>query len=354
MSNFDNPSKVREGESIDLVALRNYLKEVDGAWDQELELKQFPAGYSNLTYWLKIGSVEYVLRRPPIGANVKGGHDMGREFKVLDGLKTVFQKVPKVYHYCADEKVIGGSFYIMERVNGIILRNQVKLEAAQYQSAAWALLNTFVELHQVDFKAAGLEELGKPAGYVERQIVGWTKRYEKTKTDEAPALEQAIKWLNEHIKEESSHGLIHNDFKYDNIVFDTEDWSKVVAVLDWEMATLGDPLMDLGSSMAYWVGPDDPPSARLMTSLPTYYPGNPTRLELVTQYEALSGKKVDNFTFYYAYGLFKLAVVVQQIYYRFKKGYTKDPRFAHLNQQTIQLGNMAWQAIQKNRIVDLF
>ena len=356
---IDQPKTIRKGEELNIEALKKYLTNLDQSWDGSYEVRQFPAGFSNLTYWLKVDDREYVLRKPPHGANIKGGHDMLREYRVLKALKPSFSKVPQVHLYCEDDSIIGGTFYIMERVEGVILRGKgiaasVEEKQVIYTQASEALLDTFVELHQVDYQAAGLGDLGKPEGYVERQIKGWSKRYFKAKTDELSAIENVIQWLNDNIYPEKGYALIHNDFKYDNLVYEPNNWKQIIAVLDWEMATLGDPIMDLGTTLAYWIGPDDPPSVRLMTGLPTFEPGNPTRSQLLDQYAQKTGYEIGNFSFYYAYGLFKLAVIVQQIYARYKLGYTKDPRFANLNIQTKQLGEMAWQSIQKNRVDNLF
>ena len=318
---------------------------------------QFPGGYSNLTYAINVENKDYVLRRPPFGA-VKRGHDMGREYKVLSKLNPVFPKAPRTYIYSENNEIIGAPFYIMEKVDGTIIRpNNVKhlnISENDFKSIANSWLETFVELHQVDYKSVGLEDLGKPEGYVERQVLNWGKQYIKAATDEIPNAEKVINWLEKNQPNEYNSTLIHNDFKYDNIVYAKGNWSKVVAVLDWEMCTLGDPLMDLGTSLSYWFTADDPPWLTIGLPMTTAEPGNPGRLEIVELYEKMSGRKVDHLVFYYAYGLFKIAVIVQQIYYRYKKGYTTDERFAQLNKATQAFINTAWQAIQKNRIVDLY
>ncbi|MFK7937616.1 MAG: phosphotransferase family protein, partial [Saprospiraceae bacterium] len=218
---------------------------------------------------------------------------------------------------------------------------------------AESLIETFVELHALDYEAAGLGELGRPAGYAERQIKGWTKRYFKAKTDEHAELEQAIEWLNANIPTNGGSSLVHNDFKHDNVVLDTNDFTKVIAILDWEMCTLGDPLMDLGSTLGYWMNPNDPPLMRTVFPNPSVLPGNPTRGELIKMYEEKSGRKIDNPVFYYAYGLFKLAVIVQQIYARYVKGHTQDPRFKNMNVMVMALGQMAAKAIDNNDIDNL-
>lgn len=299
-----------------------------------------------------------VLRRPPFGANIKSGHDMSREYKVLSGLIREYDKVPRPLLFCEDDTIIGAPFYVMERVQGIILRSTMPAEMVPdpgtMAGIAEGLINTFAELHAVDYSAAGLADLGRPEGYVERQIHGWIGRYEQARTDEIPEMDQVGTWLAANMPSESGASLIHNDFKYDNMVLNAEDWTKVEAILDWEMATLGDPLMDLGTSLGYWMDEDDPPQIRKLALSPTTLPGNPSRTEVAEMYARKSGRNIDHLVFYYAYGLYKIAVIVQQIYARYKKGYTRDERFAGLIYAVHGCSQLAWQAIQKNRIDHLF
>lgn len=356
---LDQPTRVRSGEELPLETLLTYLQTQGIDISGEPEVKQFPSGFSNLTFFLKMGGQAYVLRRPPFGASAKGGHDMFREYRVMRDLYESFPKVPKVYHYCEDESVLGAPFYLMERVEGVILRApthpaHVEQSEAAYRQLSTTWLDTFVELHAVDYQAAGLGDFGRPEGYVERQITGWSKRYLKAKTEDVTEIDFVMRWLNDHIVSESAHTLIHNDYKYDNVVFPEGNWAEMKAILDWEMATVGDPLMDLGSSMAYWVNADDMPAERAMAMLPTPFAGNPSRGEIVHQYALKSGRAFDDFVFYYVYGLFKLAVVVQQIYYRYAKGHTQDKRFANLNVIAKTLCIKASLAIQKGRIDDLY
>lgn len=354
---LDQPTNIRQGEALDTDKLRAYLTGIDASYDADFAVRQFPSGFSNLTYWVKIGDTEYVLRRPPFGASAKGGHDMFREYRVMRDLYPVFPQVPKMYHYCDNEEVMGAPFYLMERVEGVIIRKgseSAQLSAESYQQVAKSWLDTFIALHQVDYEAAGLGDLGRPVGYNERQVVGWSKRYQKAKTHDVATIDAIIKWLNERIPVESGSSLIHNDYKYDNIVFPEGDWSQVKAILDWEMATLGDPLMDLGTSVAYWSNYDDPEPDKLQGMLTTYMPGNPRRGDIVNMYAEKTGKEVGDFVYYYVFGLFKLAVIVQQIYYRYAKGFTQDKRFARLDQTVQYLGLKALQAVQKGKIDSLF
>ncbi|MDQ7052137.1 MAG: phosphotransferase family protein [candidate division KSB1 bacterium] len=355
---LDQPAPVRPGEELDAQRLAEYLQAQLPGLTGELEVQQFPKGFSNLTYLLRIGERELVLRRPPFGANIKTAHDMSREYRILTHLIRVYPKVPKPLLYCDDPAILGAPFYVMERVQGVILRPHWPAEQAPAPELmariADSFVETFVELHAVDYRAAGLDDLGRPQGYVRRQIEGWTERYQKAKTDDIPEMEQVARWLVEHIRGESGASLIHNDFKYDNLILHPQDWSQVLAVLDWEMATLGDPLMDLGTSLGYWLDPDDPPELQKLQLSPTLLPGNLTRTELVQRYAQKSGRNVDDVVFYYAYGLFKLAVIIQQIYYRYKKGFTRDSRFARLIDGVRGCAMMAVAAIQKKRIDRLF
>lgn len=359
MSNWtDRASAIRKGEEPDVESLGNYLREHLEGGAGELVIEQFPKGYSNLTYLLRLGGRQLVLRRPPFGANIRSAHDMSREFRILSGLTGIYPKVPKPLLYCEDEAVIGAPFYVMERVEGVILRPKMPTDMAPAPEVmagiAAGLVDTLAELHAVDYRAAGLEGLGRPEGYVGRQISGWTERYVNARTDEVPELEQTARWLADHLPAESGASLIHNDFKYDNLVLAPADWTRVIAVLDWEMATVGDPLMDLGTSIGYWINPDDPEIMHQFQLSPTTLPGNPTRGEVVERYARSSGRDVGDMVFYYAYGLFKIAVIIQQIYYRYKKGHTQDPRFATLNFGVQMCGTVGWQAIQKGRIDNLF
>ncbi len=354
----DRPAAVRAGEELDAERLRSYLGEHLPDLEGDLAVEQFPRGFSNLTYLLRVGDRQLVLRRPPFGANIKSAHDMGREHKILSRLFDVYPKVPRPLVFCEDESVLGAPFYVMERVKGVILRPQMPEgmtpEPEVMRAIAEALVDTFVELHDVDYEAAGLGDLGKPEGYAERQVSGWTKRWSAARTDEVPEMERVAAWLAGHLPESVDVSLIHNDFKYDNVVLDAGDWSRVIAVLDWEMATLGDPLMDLGTSLGYWVDADDPPALQGLQLSPTTLPGNPPRRRIAELYAEKSGRDVGRLVFYYVYGLFKIAVIVQQIYARYKKGLTKDPRFAGLLGAVRGCAVAAAQAIAKDRIDRLF
>ena len=346
---------VRKGEELNEKELKAFLQKEELINDNTSDWKvtQFTHGYSNLTYLIEIEDKEYVLRRPPFGA-IKRGHDMGREFKVQSGIQKAFPKVPHMYAYTEDETILGCPFYIMEKVDGIILNvkeaKKRNVSADEFKTIANAWLDTFVALHNVDYKEASLEDLGKPEGYVERQVSNWGKQYLKAATDDVPAAEKVMKWMQEHQPKTYAHSLVHNDFKYDNVVFKDDSWTEVNAVLDWEMATLGDPMMDLGTSLGYWTMASDHPFVQQGIPSPTIMEGNPGRSEIVELYAQKSGRQIDHLVFYYVFGLFKIAVIAQQIYYRYSKGLTTDPRFAQLNKAAELLCNLSLQAIQKNKI----
>lgn len=351
----ENRQKVRKGEELNEANLKRFLQEhglIENA-HADLLVQQFTHGYSNLTYLLLIEDKEYVLRRPPFGA-IKRGHDMGREYRVQRQLAEGFSKVPKMFAYTEDDKVIGSPFYIMEKTEGIILSHReakkMDISLQAYATIADSWLNTFVELHRVDYKSVGLGDLGRPEGYVERQVTNWGKQYLKAATDDVPAAEKVMRWMQGHLPKAYQHSLIHNDYKYDNVVFKDDTWKEIVAILDWEMATLGDPLMDLGTSLGYWTMASDHDFVKQGIPSPTVFEGNPSRSEIVEMYAKKSGNTIDNLVFYYVYGLFKIAVIAQQIYYRFKHGYTSDPRFANLNKAAELCCNLALRSIQTNKI----
>lgn len=355
MSQKLHMQNVRKGEELDELPLKEFLqkRELISNVDNEIEVSQFAGGASNLTYLLNIEDKELVLRRPPKGA-IKRGHDMGREFKVLTGLNNGFDKAPKVYAYTEDETIIGASFYVMEKVEGIIIDNKVARERAisesEFPVIANSWLDSLVELHGLNYEALGLADLGKPNGYVERQVRNWSKQYLKAATEEIPEAPKVMAWLDEQQPTEYDHCLIHNDYKYDNVVFEDDDWQNINAILDWEMCTLGDPFMDLGAAIAYWVTANDNPMIQMTFPYPTMLPGNPSRSEVVQRYVEKSGRPINHLVFYYAFGLFKNAVIVQQIYYRYSKGLTTNERFANLNLLTKLFCELAWQAIQNQRI----
>ncbi|MBF8730488.1 phosphotransferase family protein [Pseudomonas guariconensis] len=351
----DQSTQVRPGEELDTAVIDPYLKAHIPGLQGTPSISQFPGGASNLTYLLAYPDREFVLRRPPFGQKAKSAHDMGREFRILNQLNSGFPYCPKAYVHCTDESLIGAEFYVMERVKGVILRSDIPpslgLDAGRTEALCKSFIDRLVELHQVDYSACGLADLGKPEGYVQRQIEGWTSRYEKALTPDAPLWKQVIAWL--HDKMPADHprpGIVHNDYRFDNVILDAENPMRIIGVLDWEMTTLGDPLMDLGNSLAYWIEANDPPPVQLMRRQPSNAPGMLTRRQFVDYYAERAGIHLENFDYYYCYGLFRLAGIVQQIYYRFHHGQTQDKRFAQFIQMNRLLEHMALQVIDKSSL----
>ena len=294
--------KVRKGEALNTLLLKQYLQEnlLIHSLESDLIVQQFTHGFSNLTYLLQIEDREYVLRKPPIGA-IKRGHDMGREFKVQSALATAFSKVPKMYAMSNDESILGSQFYLMEKVEGIILNyteaSQRNIPGIEYKTIANSWLDTLVELHAIPYNEIGLSDLGKPDGYVQRQVTNWGKQFVKAKTEEYPEAGIVMQWMEAHQPKEYQHCLIHNDYKYDNVVFQDDLWKEVTAVLDWEMATLGDPLMDLGTSLGYWTIATDHEFVKQGIPSPTIFEGNPKRSEIANMYAEKSGNSLDHLVF---------------------------------------------------------
>ena len=335
MELMDQASEVRSGEELDTAKVETFLRDTIPHLEGNMAIRQFPGGHSNLTYLITFENKEMVLRRPPFGAKVKSAHDMGREYRILKALKPFYPYCPEPLAYSEDLDVMGCSFYVMERIQGIILRRNLPegmvLTPAQVERLFQKVVETHYALHALDYRKIGLEGFGKPEGYVRRQVEGWSSRYRAARTPDAPDFESVMAWLDAHQPMDSPYPcIIHNDFKFDNIVLDSGDPLNIIGVLDWEMATIGDPMMDLGSSLGYWVEQDDPSEMQAMKTLPTHLEGALTRKQMVAYYSILSGRSVDHFEFYYGFGLFRLAVIAQQIYYRFYHGQTRDPRFQSL------------------------
>ena len=355
MDCIDRPTSVRNGEALDIAAIEAYLKDVIPGLEGRLSLEQFPSGASNLTYLVTCGKRQMVLRRPPFGTKAATAHDMGREVKVLTALSGHLPYIPRPLAFTRDASVMGCPFYVMERIEGIILRRDLPPGLFTSPSQLRRLFKRFVrvlhELHAVDYQKVGLADLGKPEGYVGRQVRGWSKRYRAARTPDVPDFEVVMAWLADKMPPETAAaGIIHNDFKLDNIVLDPADPLKIIGVLDWEMATLGDPLMDLGSTLGYWVEKEDPPQRHVMRSMPTHLEGALTRREFVKYYGRLSGIRMDGFDFYYCFGLFRLAVIIQQIYYRYFHGQTRNDRFKRFAQAVPVIEQAAMQVIERSRL----
>jgi aminoglycoside phosphotransferase (APT) family kinase protein len=330
----DEPGELRDEDAFDTAAVTAWLSSrVDGLGELR-EVRQYPGGASNLTYLLRFAGRELILRRPPAGQKARSAHDMQREYRVQSSLRPVYPYVPEMLAMCTDPDVLGSDFYVMQRVDGLILRGDLPdgmtLSAQEARELAFRTFDRLIELHEVDAEAAGLGDLGKGAGYVERQVRGWIERYGRARTDDVPAFTEVMAWLAANQPDDVRICVIHNDFRFDNVVLDPATYD-VIGVLDWEMATLGDPLMDLAGSIAYWTQADDDEMAQLMRKQPSHLPGMPTRQELVDYYCERSGLSAANWTFYEVFGQFRLAVIMQQIYYRYHAGQTHNPAFAQLD-----------------------
>jgi len=341
----DKAGTVREGEELDLDHLKQYLRSVLACNTDNLLVKQFPGGHSNLTYLLSSGNEQWVLRRPPYGSTVKSAHDMSREFKILSALKNVFSYGPVPIHFCDDHSVIGCDFYLMTYIEGLIIRREypqdLNLSPDQIRQQLFNFFDVLSELHSVDLFAAGLDTFGKPVGYVQRQVDGWSRRWADAVTPDTVNCDSTIKWLYDNMPAESGKAsVIHNDYKMDNVIFSVENPLQVIGVLDWEMSTVGDPLMDLGCTLGYWTQISDPDFFRESRTMPSDVEGAPTRAEIVARFQQQTGLAVDNFPFYFCFGLFRLAVIGQQIYYRYYNGLTKDQRFAGFVKKTHVLQQM--------------
>ena len=323
----------RPGESLHVAAVDAWLRGRLPALDGTPEVTQYSGGASNWTYRLKYPSHDLVLRRPPAGTKARGAHDVAREFRVQQALRPAFPAVPAMVALCQDPSVIGADFYVMERVAGLVPRARMpdglRLDAEGNRRLSHAAVDTLADLHRVDPASVGLESLGRGPGYPRRQVEGWSDRWEKARTWNVGSFRRVRDWLRERVPDDVATCVIHNDWRLDNIVFSADDPPRVAAVLDWEMATLGDPLMDLGCALAYWVQADDDVVMRATRRQPTQLPGMLTRREVVERYLERSGLAARDITFYEVFGLFRLAVIAQQIYYRYHRRQTRNPAFRH-------------------------
>ncbi|MCW2855360.1 MAG: phosphotransferase family protein [Marmoricola sp.] len=334
MSPIEGASAVRDEDAFDVEAVRSWLAERGTALTGDIAVQQFGGGASNLTYSLRTAEADLILRRPPSGSKAKGAHDMGREYRIQDGLKDVFDLVPQMVAYCEDDTVIGSEFYVMQRVDGIIPRRdfppEVVLSPEQTRQLCTNALDVLIDLHRVDIDATPLASMNKGNGYVERQISGWSTRFRNAHTADIGDYEEVMAWLEANRPADVANCMIHNDFRFDNLVLSAADPTRPIAVLDWEMATVGDPLMDLGGTLAYWVTDDDEEFFRLFRRQPTNLPGMMTRAEVVEYYCAATGHLVtpEQWRFYEVYGLFRLGVIAQQIYYRYFHKQTTNEAYA--------------------------
>jgi aminoglycoside phosphotransferase (APT) family kinase protein len=344
--------EVRPTEQLDWTALAAYLRwhlpdlHIKGLdLSAEMEVSQFPGGHSNLTYLVRLGGAEIVIRRPPLGPLPPKAHDVAREYRWLAALHPVFDLVPRPYLLCEDPGIIGSVFYVMERRRGIVVRDEEPLRLAhhpeQRRLVSAVLVDTLVALHAIDVSAPPLADLGKPGGFVERQVRGWTERWERAKTADVPDMEALARWLAAHVPPDAANpAVVHGDFKLDNVMLDPLDYGHVVAVFDWEMSALGDPLVDLGILLAYWM-PWAPPSLDAAPAAVTDRPGWFSRQEIIDRYAARSGRDLSNIRFYETFALFKIAVVIQQIFYRYTHGQTDDARFVSFGDRVAYLARQA-------------
>lgn len=354
MSSNTDSAPVRTGEELNVDALRTYLNAALGSEGSSLEIRQFPGGHSNLTYLIRYGSSEFVLRRPPVGPVAPTAHDMPREYKLLEAVHPLFPLAPKPIVLCEDLNVIGVPFYLMERRRGVIIRSSVPLSIGDNSSVrrrvSEAVVETLVKLHAVEIQSSGIVHLGKPIGFVGRQVDGWAKRWERSKTGELPQMEEVIQWLRERLPVEDGEdaSIVHNDFKLDNVMLDEQEPTRVVAVLDWEMSTVGDPLIDVGLFLAYWTmkGTEGTSSLRAITNGPGWL----TREEIIDLYEKATGRDLSRIVFYETFARFKVAVVIQQIYFRYVRGQTRDERFANLDVMVKQLAQDALDLAQRSAV----
>ena len=352
---LDKAVAVRSGEELELARIDAFLKAQVPGLSGAPELQQFPGGASNLTYLLRYPDRDLILRRPPFGHKAKSAHDLLREARIMTALKPVYPYVPDVVATCNDPEVMDADFYVMARIKGIIPRSNLPkglaLSPEDTRTLCLSVIDKMIELHQVDYHAAGLDNLGKGGGYVKRQIDGWSDRFRQARTPDVNDFETVMAWLQAKMPgQDVATTLIHNDFRFDNVVLDPENPFRVIGVLDWEMATLGDPLMDLGNTLAYWVQADDDPTMQMMRRQPTHLPGMLTRNEVVAYYGEKTGFRVDNFDFYAIYGLFRLAGILQQIYYRFYHGQTKNPQFAVFGQMANYLEGRCLRMIEASTL----
>jgi len=351
-----NPTiDIRAGEALDIQAVDAVLRAAVEGLEGTPTVRQYPSGASNLTYALNYDNRSLVLRRPPFGNKPKSGHDMFREYRIMRDLKPVFSAVPDVLYYTDDNSIIGAEFYVMDKVEGHIIHKHIPSDWNWTARETSQLCETFfqklIDLHMVDYSAIGLSDFGKPTGYVERQILGWNRRFEKSWTDDVEKFEGVQQWLVDNMpKAEMGSSVLHGDYRIDNCILNAAKPTQIDAVLDWEISALGDPLMDLGNTLSYWIEADDPAGMQMMIRQPSAAKGMMTRQDVLDFYAAQTGADVSNFQFYYVYGIWRLAVIIQQIYARYKGGFTQDQRFKTYGQMTSGLGQLARYKIQTGKL----
>ena len=352
---LDKTAAVREGEELDQDKLEPYLRAELNLHDGEFAIEQFPGGHSNLTYLVTIGDTEMVLRRPPFGSTVKAAHDMSREYRVMNALHPVYGPAPKPLLFCEDHEIMGADFYAMERLRGVVMRKDkpegLELSESEVRAICVATAENLADLHAIDWKAVGLDSLQKKEGsFMQRQVEGWARRYDASKTDDLPLVDEVLKWCLDRIPEDSGAVIVHNDYKFDNMMMDPDDLSKIIGVFDWEMSTIGDPLFDLGCALSYWTNPDEPQGLSTTNCFIQSMPGSITREEFANIYAKKTGRDISNINYHFVFQIIKLAVVLQQIYFRYKTGKTSDPRFAGLGEGVALLAMRAKMFIDSGGI----
>jgi len=347
----DQPRSVRPGEDLDREALARFFAKALPHATGPVTVEQFPRGFSNLTYLVHAGKTQLVLRRPPFGAMVKGGHDMVREYRLLAALAPHYPLSPRPVALCEDPAVLGAPFYLMERAHGVIVRTGTVdgIDAGSLGAMTEALARALAALHAIDVRDPAFASFGKPEGYIERQVRGWTERFAAARTQSQPELEASFTWLADRLPAPTGVALVHNDFKIDNVMFDPHEPARIRAVLDWEMATVGDPLLDLGTTLGYWIDADEP-ELRPFAFVPTDRPGALTRAAFAQAYCAARGAEPGDLVYAYVFGLCKIAVIAQQIYARYVHGHTTDERFAALGDVVTALGRASERARQRGTL----
>ncbi len=348
---IDRPIAVGVDDPIVQTHLSTYLKSVIAGLSGELELFKFPSGHSNLTYMVKFGDQELVLKCAPPGKKAKSAHDMGREFHVLSKLHGTYPFAPRALHYCEDEGVLGSSFCVLERLNGVIIRRKDPedlvgtADHARLQFSG--LIAAMAGLHYIDVGAVGLSDFGRPVGYRQRQLNGWRKRLEAAATANMAEFAEVTSWLAANTPAEAEEAVVvHNDFKMDNLVWDPIDITKLIGVLDWEMSTVGDPLMDLACTLSFWVETSDPADFQALRAMPSARSGVFSRREAAARYQELTGRRIDSLDFYLCFGFFRRAVIEQQKYWRYTRGETQDLRFSKLDADVRVLRDMCVRVIR--------
>jgi aminoglycoside phosphotransferase (APT) family kinase protein len=359
MPDSSDTKPVRASEQLDWDALSSYVRErltavLGEGFDarEPLAVEQFPGGHSNLTYLLRFGEQEFVMRRPPFGPVPPRAHDMAREYHILEAVHPVYKHAPRPFLLCEDKGVIGSVFYVMERRRGLVVRSEEPPELAhrptERRRASVAMVDALADLHLVDIEAHGLAALGKPAGFVERQVRGWSERWHGSQTTELPEMDALAAWLTKRLPPDPSvPTLVHGDFKLDNVMLDALDVGRIVGVFDWEMSAVGDPLVDLGIMLGYWVHTSTAVQRDTVASV-THGEGWYTRPEILERYGERTGFDLTNITFYEVFAVFKLSVVLQQIFYRYYRGQTDDPRFAALDERVTWLARIGAALVEKS------